>query len=812
MKRTATSRNRRRQEDAEPRVSRLHRPDEMSLEEWQRRLRKQFASEQPFRIENIGEHPIFSDYRVTNPARGSVHRVAIRSAEPGRNYCSCPDFRTNHLGTCKHIEFTLATLLARRGAKRAFLAGYEPPYSSISVEYGPQRHVLFRASGDCPKALRRLVTRHFDKAGRLTADGFARFDRFVTAAKEIDPELRIYDDVLPFVTEVRDAARRTDAIAEAFPDGIRSRRFDRLLAVRLYDYQKEGALFAARAGRSLIGDEMGLGKTAQAIAAAEIMAGFLDVERVLVVCPTSLKHQWQREIASFSKRPARVIEGLRPARAAAYATDEFFKITNYDTVHIDLDLIARWSPDLIILDEAQRIKNWSTRTARSVKQLASPYAMVLTGTPLENRIEELVSIVEFIDPFRLGPTFRLLDAHQMRDENGRVVGYRDLDRLGTTLAPVLIRRRKREVMAQLPERLEKTFFVPMTREQFVHHRENEEIVARIAARWRRSRHLSERDQRRLMIALQRMRMSCDSSYLLDEKSDHGTKAGEILTLLGEIFEDPGTKVVIFSQWLRMHEILAKRIAAAGWGHVLFHGGIDSHARAKLVDRFRDDPECRIFLSTDAGGVGLNLQHASVVINVDLPWNPAVLEQRIGRVHRIGQRAPVRVVNFVAEGTIEQGMLSVLRFKKSLFAGVLDGGETEVFLGKGRLDRFMESIERVTAEIQAVPVPAETPADAGVSEPSVPEAGAPARAEPLSEPLVDPLTRLLESGVGFLRQLEAALPAESDSGGNGGKSTMRRIEARQDADGSTFLAVPMPSREAVARFTDGLAALLRSMLP
>lgn len=777
----------------------------MSIEEWQRRLRKQFAGEQPFRIENIGEHPIFSDYRVTNPVRGSVHRVAIRSAEPGRNYCSCADFRINHLGTCKHIEFTLATLLKRRGAKRAFLAGYEPPYSSISVEYGSQRHVLFRASADCPQALQRLVTRHFDKAGQLTADGFARFDRFVTAAKEIDPELRIYDDVLSFVTEIRDAARRAEAIAEAFPEGIRSRRFDRLLAVPLYDYQKEGALFAARAGRSLIGDEMGLGKTIQAIAAAEIMAALLGVERVLVVCPTSLKHQWQREIESFSKRPARVIEGLRPARDAAYGSDEFFKITNYDSVHADLDLISRWSPDLVILDEAQRIKNWSTRTARNVKQIASPYAIVLTGTPLENRIEELVSIVEFIDPFRLGPTFRLLDAHQMRDENGRVVGYRDLDRLSTTLAPVVIRRRKREVMTQLPERLEKTFFVPMTREQLVHHRENEEIVARIAAKWRRSRHLSERDQRRLMIALQRMRMSCDSSYLLDESSDHGTKASEILTLLAEIFEEPGTKVVIFSQWLRMHELLAKRIAAAGWGHVLFHGGIDSRARGKLVDRFRDDPQCRIFLSTDAGGVGLNLQHASVVINVDLPWNPAVLEQRIGRVHRIGQRAPVRVVNFVAEGTIEQGMLSVLRFKKSLFAGVLDGGETEVFLGKGRLDRFMESIEQVTAEIQLVPVAEEILAEAGVPEAGGAQAGASALAEPLA--------RLLESGVGFLKQLEAALPTEHDPGGSGGgKSTLRQIEARQDADGSTFLAVPMPSREAVARFTDGLAALLRSMLP
>jgi SNF2 family DNA or RNA helicase len=121
-----------------------------------------------------------------------------------------------------------------------------------------------------------------------------------------------------------------------------------------------------------------------------------------------------------------------------------------------------------------------------------------------------------------------------------------------------------------------------------------------------------------MIALQRMRMSCDSTYLLDEQTDHGRKAGEIMTLLGEILEEQRTKVVVFSQWLRMHEIPASRIVEAGWGHVLFHGGVDSRARAGLVQRFRDDPSCRIFLSTDAGGVGLNLQHATVVINVDLP--------------------------------------------------------------------------------------------------------------------------------------------------------------------------------------------------
>jgi superfamily II DNA/RNA helicase len=332
-------------------------------------------------------------------------------------------------------------------------------------------------------------------------------------------------------------------------------------------------------------------------------------------------------------------------------------------------------------------------------------------------------------------------------------------------------------------------------------------VARIAAKWKKYRHLSERDQRRLMIALQRMRMSCDSSYLLDERSDHGTKAGEIMTLLGEILEEPRTKVVVFSQWLRMHELLGNHIAKEGWGHAFFHGSVESRQRGKILDRFRDDPQCRVFLSTDAGGVGLNLQHASVVINVDLPWNPAVLEQRIGRVHRIGQREPVRVINFVDEKTIEQGMLSVLRFKKSLFAGVLDGGEKEVFLGKGRLDRFMESVQSVAAEIQPAPSAPETRVDdlddgAEESAPESQTTSAPATS------LVEPLARLIESGVGFLHQLAAALPANA----SGPETPRRRIEPRQDADGSMFLAVPLPSRDAVAQLAEGLAALLRSVQP
>jgi SNF2 family DNA or RNA helicase len=267
---------------------------------------------------------------------------------------------------------------------------------------------------------------------------------------------------------------------------------------------------------------------------------------------------------------------------------------------------------------------------------------------------------------------------------------------------VLLRRTKNEVLRELPGRIEKQLFLPMTDQQWEHHEENKDLAGRIVSKWRRTGFLSEHDQRLLMVALQNMRMSCNSTYLLDRKTDFGAKADEAVAVLADILERPEEKAVVFSQWVGTHELLRRRIAGRGWGHVLFHGRVPGPSRRELIRRFKEDADCRLFLSTDAGGVGLNLQNAGTVINMDQPWNPAVLEQRIGRVHRLGQRRPVRVVHLVAQSTIEHGMLQVLAFKKSLFEGVLDGGRDEVFLGGSRLKRFMESVEKVTGSIPEPP--------------------------------------------------------------------------------------------------------------
>jgi superfamily II DNA or RNA helicase len=791
-----------------PRLSRTHAPEGMTPVEWQRTLRRQFGREQGFRLENLGSEPVFSEFRVANPQSRASYRVAIRGSLPGDNYCSCPDYATNELGTCKHIEFVLSRLEKKRGATAAFRHGYQPPFSELYLRNDGGRSLHFRAGADCPPAVVKAAGGIFDRANgwRLPLERLGALDGFLAGVAKSGHELRFYDDARDFVAGLRDAERRAVALDGIFPLGVADAGLEKLLKVPLYPYQAEGALFAVRAGRVLIGDEMGLGKTIQAIAAAEILARHFGVTKVLVICPISLKYQWQSEIKRFAGRDALVISGGRAQRHQGYARDDFCKITNYEKLQPDLDLIAAWAPDLVIVDEAQRVKNWNTVAARALKRIDSPYAAVLTGTPLENKLEELISIVQFVDQHRLGPTWRLLHEHQVKDEHGRVTGYTGLEKIGQTLAPILIRRRKAEVLAQLPERTDQNLMVPMTEMQMLHHRENADVVARIVSRWRKMKFLSDKDQRRLTCALQNMRMACNSTYLLDQETDSGVKADELASLLDELFAQPEAKAVVFSQWTRTHDIVIRRLETRGIRYVSFHGGIPSEKRPALVERFRDDPGCRVFLSTDAGAVGLNLQHASTLVNMDLPWNPAVLEQRISRIHRMGQKRPVQIVNFVAKGSIEEGMLSVLAFKRSLSTGILDGGSGEVSLGGSRLNRFMKEVESVTGNMGVVePVmPGEElmaapPATSLEVAPNleVTEAVAGNAPEETGESVVDPWQALAEVGA----QLVSALATANDPA----VPAHPWIE-RDPATGARSLKVPLPPPEVTSRIADAFLAL------
>ena len=453
----------------------------------------------------------------------------------------------------------------------------------------------------------------------------------------------------------------------------------------LLPYQREGAAHLAFHERALLADEMGLGKTVQAIAACEILARNKGIARVLVVSPTSVKAEWEEQIARFTDRDARFVAGLQPERLKLYAAPAFFTLVNYEQVVRDADDINRLlKPDVVILDEAQRIKNWQTKTARRVKSLVSPYAFVLTGTPLENRIDETYSIVQYLDPEIFGPLFRFNRDFYTLDERGRPAGYKNLGEMHRRLASVMLRRRKRDVEDELPGRTDQTFFVPMKPEQAERYAEYEFRARKIAA-IAQHRPLTKEEFERLQQNLACMRMVCDTPAILDPECRVSPKLEELEGVLAELLEDASRKIIVFSEWVKMLELVRELAAEMGVDCAWHTGGVPQLKRRAEIQRFREDPTCRLFLTSDAGATGLNLQMANAVINMDLPWNPAKLEQRIARAWRKGQKSVVTVVNFVTENSIEHSILHLLSHKRSLADGVLDGAEdfSEIALPSGR---------------------------------------------------------------------------------------------------------------------------------
>lgn len=461
------------------------------------------------------------------PAR---YRVHIRSLERRANHCTCPDFATNQLGTCKHIEAVLHHIRKRRDYESLKAQPLGRPYVHLDwdCEQAPILR-LHRAGGMHPD-LEALLDVHFDAGGafrRRIPDDFLRFSETVREREDLD----LGDDALTHARRLAEDASRASHAAD-----IRERidaAGGQLAGIRalLHPYQVEGVAFLSGRGRALLADDMGLGKTLQAIAAAYWMRQHDSVERVLVVCPASLKLQWAREIAKFTGLEAQVVQGPVETRGAQYRYPSPFHVVNYELVVRDLPIINETlRPDLLILDEAQRIKNWRTKIASAVKRVASRYAFVLTGTPLENRLEDLYSLMQVIDPRVLGPLWRYLVDFHVTDDRGKILGYRNLSELRRRLRPVMLRRDRSLVRDQLPERIVQRIDVPLSSVQEGIHDAALKAAGQLAQIMRR-RPLTPSEQNRMLAALQQARMACDAAGLVDKETEESPKLDELETLL-----------------------------------------------------------------------------------------------------------------------------------------------------------------------------------------------------------------------------------------------------------------------------------------
>ncbi len=667
--------------------------------------RKKRADKEIFTI--IAGDMLKGDHLLETP-RGRQYQVTLHDPATGRGHCSCPDFLTNRLGTCKHL-IHLAHHLGRQKGFRKRLQQERFPYVDIHWNSVTGRPALFHEQPpEKLGTLRDLLDELFDEDGGCRA---ADITSLVPHIKPLTAHklVRIQEPVLDRLARAAMDRELEQAAATPLPD------LSRLLKVTPYPYQEEGVRFALYRRAALIGDEMGLGKTLQAIILGVLKKEIFGFDRILVVTLASLKDQWQREIEKFSHERATVISGPAQQRRQQYEDDGgLFRITNYEAVLRDVTIISRFRPDLIILDEAQRIKNFETKTAEAVKRLPRQHALVLTGTPLENKLEDVYSIVQFLDPDLLSPLWQFAADHFLlsRHKKGQILGYRNLDRLHEKLKSLVIRRRKEEVLSELPDQVTNNYFVDL-------HQEQKEIHAGYAQSLLpllNKKFLTPMDVQRIQMLLLKMRQVCDSTHLIDRETNISPKLQELESILDELVIQNNRKVVIFSEWTTMTFLIGRHLSRAKIPFVELSGKVPVKKRQALIDEFTANPDCKVFLSTDAGGTGLNLQAADSVINFELPWNPARLNQRIGRVNRIGQQSQcVNVINLISKCSIEERILTGIKLKSEVFDGVFDGTTSEVMFDRRKRQDMVNQLRRMMGEeeepLVAEPVPArELPED------------------------------------------------------------------------------------------------------
>ncbi|OGQ23687.1 MAG: hypothetical protein A2138_00925 [Deltaproteobacteria bacterium RBG_16_71_12] len=618
---------------------------------------------------------------------------------------------------------------------------------------------------------------------------------------------------------VHEEARRLEERAAHAVDDQSTRRALRGFKIKLYPYQLHGVSRFLTRMRLLLADDMGLGKTAQAIACAHVLWQSERVKRALVVVPASLKSQWQREWQRFTDAPLTMIDGSPDERRRAYRQARGFLLVNYEQVIKDLPELLRMAPDAVFLDEAQRMKNWATKTATFIKALSPRWRLALTGTPMENRLDDLASILDWIDDRALAPAWRLGPWHSTYADGVRgVVGARNLDTLRMRIAGTVVRRLRKEVLDQLPPRTDVRVPAAMTEAQRAEHAELDRPIASLVNRAKR-RPLSQEEFLQLMTLLAAQRTICNGLALrhfadvfpgvaastrpsdAQLESLSSPKLIELRAVLRALIVDQRRKVVVFSQWRRMLELCAWAtrdiLDDAGLRCVFFTGNESQKRRTQNIVDFHDDDTAAVLYCTDAGGVGLNLQRAAnACINVELPWNPAVLEQRVGRIYRLGQESPIDVFHLVTDGGIEPRIASLVADKRAVFTGLFDGSSDAVAFD--RSGSFMDRIEQLVAPQQAPAVP-QAAVDDEADDAEVDAVGASVE-EPVEEPVeqapVEPAVDTASAPV------QAPVPLDL-------AALFGQVRVSMSHDGCMTLTAPPEAARTLAGVLSGMARLLEA---
>lgn len=504
------------------------------------------------------------------------------------------------------------------------------------------------------------------------------------------PDLELAADFDKFVQDQIERERKLEAIVQMAkmddPVGLRVAG----LKMQPYNYQKLGVMFAVTNGYGmLLADEMGLGKTLQAITYCEFLRTKGKAEKCLIITPASLKYNWPIEIEKFTDAPYVVIDSKYPdERIAQWLTeDAFFYVANYEIVLEDLfggreykikktdspevrerkERLAQnaamrqrvlagvrkrlW--DVIVVDEAHGIKNPVSKRTKNIKALNGKFRMALTGTPLDGRLEELHTVMGFVAPGLLGSRTKFLDRYAERDFFGAITGYRNVDQLRALIRPFFLRRLKKDVLKDLPDKVYENRIVSFSAVENRIYKELAEQGHEMTA------------ETEAMVAVLRCRQFCNWPPMIDPKCSSTSKMDSFVEVVVEVVGENGHKALVFTQYKEMLDIIAEKLEQLGFTYLRIDGDTPKQRRAEMQKEFNEGKHIDLMIGTEAMSTGLNFTAADYVINYDDSWAPSLMNQRSDRCHRIGQKNVVTVVSFICRNTVESRVRQVLKQKEDV---------------------------------------------------------------------------------------------------------------------------------------------------
>ena len=587
---------------------------------------------------------IYGEHLLVNE-KGTQYNITFRDLERKHGYCSCPDYRTNKLGTCKHLIFAYEKI----SADKSLLSENLPDYPFIEVFLNPFRENKIswfhpeKPSGEVAE----LLYRYFGHKNFIEDEMADSFTGFINSASKYK-QILIRPEVPEKVNRISEAfsmAHLKKQTQLSFPE----------IKTNLLPFQKEGIKFATFNTGAIIADEMGLGKSIQAIGSALLKRQLFGFQRTLIVCPASLKNQWSSEIEQFTGEVLidledatnGIPEGIIPGKLP------FFTVISYENLAGNFEMIKNSPPDFLILDEAQRLINYENQIFTILKSIPRKHILALTGASIESKLIELYSLVLLVDPGLLTPLWEFSYQHCYfdKDKSNKITGFYNLDKLNKKLDKVLIRRQKHEVIDELPTVSKFDIPVKMYPAQIRLYKSFVTDALNLVNK----NYLSKSDSQQLAVLARNMRMVSNSTYLIDNNTNVSPKLEELDHILNGKLDIRQSKrrVVIFTEWKRMMNIIAKMIENNKVDFVEITEDVPAKNKQLLLNKFKEDDDCKILLVTDSGTGGLSLTMADTIISFDAPLSTSQKNLRFGGIGAFGENMPnLTIINLISDNSIE----------------------------------------------------------------------------------------------------------------------------------------------------------------